>query len=222
MTQNLRFYLTCNHYFTLTPSQYFIMPAYVIYINGHPGVGKLTVARELQKLIPGSQVLHNHELIDPVEKRYSRGSAWYQMKRAEYRQERLRPIMEDSKLEDTKFIFTDSQMEYNECVGGYTDLALGEHGRRFYSVIIHCGLEENARRLALPGRGGSLNGKLTDVEILKDYRSEMSIHRFGDDDEIEIDVTSTAPEEAGRKIVNFVERREREGRSLEDEPSYYI
>ncbi|KAK3702436.1 hypothetical protein LTR37_014902 [Vermiconidia calcicola] len=200
------------------------MPAYVIYINGWPGVGKLTVARHLQKLIPGSQVLHNHELIDPVEKRYPRGSAKYQIKRAEYRQMRLRPIMEDAKLKDTVFIFTDSQTEHNECVGDYTDLGLGERGRRFYSVVLHCGMEENMRRLTMSGRGGSLNGKLTDGEVLKEYRSRGSILRFGDDDEVEIDVTDIEPEEASRRVYGFVERREREGRTEVDwdGPDYSI
>lgn len=117
------------------------MPAYVIYINGWPGVGKLTVALQLQKLIPGSyeylslpydgiltfldvlrQVLHNHELIDPVEKECRRGRAYYQQKRAEFRQRRLKPIKEDPRLRDTLYIFTDSQTEYNECVSDYTDL----------------------------------------------------------------------------------------------------
>ena len=198
---------------TEQPSSSTTMPAFVVYINGFPGVGKLTVAQHLQKLIPGSQVLHNHELIDPVEKHYPRGSAWYQMKRAEYRKERLQPIVEDPKLKDTVFIFTDSQSEHNECVGDYTDLCLGEHGRRFYSVVLHCEQEENIRRLKMPERGGSLNGKLTDVELLKEYRSKWSIWRFEDDDEIEIDVTDVKPEDAAKRIMDFVERREREGRS---------
>ncbi|KAK3720103.1 hypothetical protein LTR37_003926 [Vermiconidia calcicola] len=200
------------------------MPAYVIYINGWPGVGKLTVARQFQKLMPGSQVLHNHELIDPVEKRHPRGSARYQMKRAEYRQARLKPIMQDPKLKDTVFIFTDSQTEHSECVGDYTDLGLGERGRRIYSVVLHCEMEENMRRLAMAGRGGILNGKLTDVEVLKQYRSRGSILRFGDDDEVEMDVTDIEPEEAARRVYEFVERREREGRSEVDwdGPDYSI
>lgn len=200
------------------------MPAYVIYINGHPGVGKLTVALHLQRLLPSAVVLHNHELIDPVEKHYPRGSAWYQIKRSENRQERFKPIVEDPKLRDTVFIFTDSQTEHNDCVGDYTDLGLGEHGRRFYSVVLHCELEENIRRLTLPGRGGSFNGKLTDAEVLKEYRSKQSILRFGDDDEIEIDVTEVKPEEAARRIHEFVLGREREGRSEIDwdRPDYSI
>lgn len=58
-----------------------------------------------------------------------------------------------------------------------------------------------------------MNGKLTDVEILKDYRSRDSILRFEDDDEIEIDVTSVKPYDAAQMIRDFVDRREREGRS---------
>ena len=188
-------------------------PAYVIYINGHPGVGKLTIARHLQRLIPGSQILHNHELIDPVEIYYPRGSVRYLAKRSEYRQQRLKPIAEDPKLRDRVFIFTDSQSEYNDCVGDYTDLCLGEHGRRMYSVVLHCELDENCRRLTMPDRGGSLNGKLTDVSILKEYRSKWGILKFGDEDEIEVDVTELKASEAVERIREFVERREAEGRS---------
>lgn len=42
-------------------------PAPHIWINGFPGVGKLTVARELQRLIPGSILVDNHQLIDVVD-----------------------------------------------------------------------------------------------------------------------------------------------------------
>lgn len=193
------------------------MPAApVIYINAYPGVGKLTIARGLQPLLPNSQILHNHDLIDPVEARYPRGSASYWPKRAEYRKARLKPIMHDPELRDTLFIFTDSKTEYNECVGDYTDLTLGEFGRRFYSVVLHCEAGENERRLVLPGRGEAAgNGKLVDVEVLRGYRGQAGILRFGDEDEVEIDVTGISAEEAAGRIRGFVERREREGRSSE-------
>lgn len=43
-----------------------------IYINGYPGVGKLTVAEELKNIIPLSEVIDNHSLIDPVAREYER------------------------------------------------------------------------------------------------------------------------------------------------------
>ncbi|KAK5135117.1 hypothetical protein LTR08_005642 [Meristemomyces frigidus] len=136
-------------------------------------IGKLTVALALQPLLAGSHVLHNHELIDPVGKDHPRGGPYYQLKRAEYRQSRLKPIIHDHCLRDTIFIFTDSQTEHNECVGDYTELALSEHARRFYSVILHCEAKENERRLMMPGMGIEAgNGKLTDVEVLREYRAK--------------------------------------------------
>lgn len=37
-----------------------------IWINGFPAVGKLTIAKEVQRLVPGSVLIDNHSLIDPV------------------------------------------------------------------------------------------------------------------------------------------------------------
>jgi broad-specificity NMP kinase len=205
------------------------MPAPIIYINAMPGVGKLTIAKYLQPLLPGSHILHNHELIDPVEKHTPRSSARYQAMRAEYRQQRLKPIKEDPTLKDTIFIFTDSQTENNECVSDYTDLCVSTVdcgvGRRLYSVILECELEENERRLVLPGRGkGAGNGKLTDVGVLREYRSHRGVWKFEDEDEVVLDVTHMELEEAARRIVRFVEKREREGRSEVDcdEPDYSV
>nr|OQO18088.1 hypothetical protein B0A51_13102 [Rachicladosporium sp. CCFEE 5018] len=192
-------------------------PAYVICINGWPGAGKLAIARGLHQLIPDSQILHNHELIDPVEKHHARGSAEYYTKRGEYRRERLAPIAADPKLRDTVWIFTDSQTEYNECVADYAALAQGERGRRFYSVILNCEMNENERRLIAASRGGSSNGQLTDVQLLRDLRRSGSIWKFGNADEFEIDVTSIEPREAAEAIKSFVDKMELEtesGRSL--------
>lgn len=42
------------------------MPGYYIWINGFPGVGKLTVAKALYAMLPGSRLVDNHSLIDQV------------------------------------------------------------------------------------------------------------------------------------------------------------
>ena len=192
------------------------MVAFVIYINGWPGVGKLTVATALQPLIPGSQILHNHELIDPVENIYPRRSPYYHEKREEYRRYRLKPIAEDPKVRDTVFIFTDSQTDHNDCMSDYTDLGRGEHARRFYTVILECEQAENERRLVMSGRGNGVNGKLVDVDVLRKCRAGESSHIFEDTDEIVIDVTHIRAEEAAELISDFVARREVEGRCADD------
>ena len=57
---------------------------------------------------------------------------------------------------------------------------------------------------------------MTDVDVLREYRSPGGVHRFEDSDEIVLDVTRMKAEEAARKVKEFVERTEREGRSEEE------
>lgn len=38
----------------------------MVWINGFPGVGKFTIAKELHRLLPGSVLVDNHSLIDQV------------------------------------------------------------------------------------------------------------------------------------------------------------
>ncbi|KAJ4160860.1 hypothetical protein BFJ70_g13232 [Fusarium oxysporum] len=52
------------------------MPCFV-YINGFPGIGKLTIAKELQQLLPDSKVYHNHLVIDPIDALVERLSPGY-------------------------------------------------------------------------------------------------------------------------------------------------
>lgn len=61
---------------SLTPPMTVVQPT--IYINGFPGVGKLTVAKELQTLLPNAEVVDNHRLIDPVAAIYERSHPRYQ------------------------------------------------------------------------------------------------------------------------------------------------
>jgi hypothetical protein len=54
----------------------------LLWINGFPGSGKLTVARELVNLSGSELILiDNHQLIDPVEARMSRDHPDYQKER---------------------------------------------------------------------------------------------------------------------------------------------
>jgi len=57
----------------------------LVWINGFPGSGKLTVATAIAMLREGVIVLDNHKLIDPVEARISRTHPDYQRERQSYR-----------------------------------------------------------------------------------------------------------------------------------------
>lgn len=66
-------------------------PMPLVWINGFPGVGKLTVARELLKLYTNKQfvLVDNHQLIDPVAARFERDDPKYYAERRKERQNAL-------------------------------------------------------------------------------------------------------------------------------------
>ncbi|KAL8860484.1 MAG: hypothetical protein Q9178_003143 [Gyalolechia marmorata] len=49
-----------------------------VYINGYPGVGKYTIAKELAQMLPNAKLLDNHLFIDPVAAVYDRSMPEYQ------------------------------------------------------------------------------------------------------------------------------------------------
>lgn len=79
---------TAGYYphFSPLPITLFAMAAPLIWINGFPGAGKLTVARELGALHESFKIIDNHQLIDPVEARFSRSQPEYQPARKVERQ----------------------------------------------------------------------------------------------------------------------------------------
>ena len=56
-------------------------PAPLVWLNGFPGTGKLTVAKELVALGGNIILVDNHSMIDPVEARFPRTHAAYQAER---------------------------------------------------------------------------------------------------------------------------------------------
>ena len=81
-------------------------------------------------------------------------------------------------------------------------------------MILHCEAKENERSLVRPGRGSDTgNGKLTDAKVLRECRNREGIWTFGDDDEFEVDGTSTSAAEMAERVAKFVQQREKDGRS---------
>lgn len=70
---------------SLSDARHDAMAAPLIWINGFPGTGKLTIARELAGLDERIKVIDNHQLIDPVEARFPRSHPQYQAARKEER-----------------------------------------------------------------------------------------------------------------------------------------
>lgn len=181
------------------------MPEF-IYINGFPGVGKLTVANEVSKLIPGSRVFHNHLVIDPVAAVLDRGSRGYDELRAGFRRHALHTIATHQALRGTTFIFTDSRESSGVGSEGARDYqkAAEMRGVPFISIILHCGLSENLRRLESRNDISERGTKLTDGGVLRTIRETEEIFRFGGNLEKEVDTTYMRPSETAQMIVQHV------------------
>ncbi|KIJ56212.1 hypothetical protein M422DRAFT_239419 [Sphaerobolus stellatus SS14] len=180
-----------------------------IYINGHPGIGKLTIARELQKLIPNSKIVHNHLIIDLCRNIFQQGSPEYEALRTTVRTQILTSMTSSASRFTTTYLFTGSHMtaEFNP-IGGSVALQHSTHavdeGVPFISVILRCDEEEHLKRATMEERQGK---KLTDLTKIKAIRG-MDVFRFWDVDgvkEIELDVTKLQPAESAKIILQLVD-----------------
>lgn len=176
-----------------------------IYINGYPGIGKLTIAKELEKLVPNSKVYHNHLFIDPIAPLVDRHSPHYQDMRTSFRRHILNTIATSEATQQFTWIFTDSRSSSPIGITGAQDYknAADLRGVPFIPIVLHCQIQENMRRILSEGRGTG-NTKLTDLAVLKTIRLEEDIYTFGGPYELELDVTDITASEAAKKIYEHL------------------
>lgn len=188
------------------------MPQPIVYINGWPGVGKLTVARELgAKLGAGrTRLVHNHLLIDPAGAVLPRSSAGYQPLRRALRAAVFGSLATAPDTFDFIYVFTDFQS--SDGLGSavaqeYADAARAR-GCVFVPIIMTCSVRQNVIRAGGSDRIRDGHGKLTDLNLIMDMRTQegTGIASFGGDSELELDVTDIKPEEAAKIIAEHVEK----------------
>ncbi|KAH0541782.1 hypothetical protein FGG08_003737 [Glutinoglossum americanum] len=182
------------------------MPPPFIYINGYPGVGKLTIAKLLSNRIENSKVVDNHLLIDPVASVFDRSMNEYQPLRKLVRTNILYSIAASTSTKDVTWIFTDQQSssaQGSSAAQDYQNAATAKKSR-FISVILNCGLDENIKRLRESGRGGSVNTKLTNVAILRSIRENEDLYSFGGKDELQLDVSNLSAPQAVDLILDHL------------------
>lgn len=183
------------------------MPCF-IYINGYPGIGKLTIAKELQQLLPDSKVYHNHLLIDPIDALVERSSPGYHEMRTGLRRYVLNEIATSECTKDKTWIFTDAREVSAAGEMGAKDYeaAAIKRGVSFISIVLECEIGENIRRAINPTRVANIGAKLTDETILRPILENETIYRFGNETELVLDVTKLSSKEAALRIKEHVDR----------------
>ncbi|WP_332688282.1 AAA family ATPase [Bosea sp. (in: a-proteobacteria)] len=164
----------------------------IIHINGWPGVGKLTIARELAGLM-GARLLDNHTIINPAEALFERRDPLYRSLRQALRTTILAHV---AQMKPGVLILTDaiSDDAFDSAVfEDYRELAKNR-GAELVAVVLDCAPEINAQRLMAAGRAE--RRKLTDPAVLASLRASHRLLRAQGVPLIELDVGPLSPSEA--------------------------
>jgi len=174
------------------------LAGHIIHINGWPGTGKLTVGRLLAKRL-SARLVDNHTLLNPAEALFSRSDPLHASLRRQIRQSVFDHAVRADPAES--FVFTDALSDDEDdsaTFSWYRDLAAAR-GADLVAILLDCAPEENARRLASPGRSEAL--KLTDIAMLQRLRANYKLLRGLAERTIEIDTTGLLPDQTMARIL---------------------
>lgn len=164
----------------------------IIHINGWPGVGKLTIARELAGLMR-ARLFDNHTIINPAEALFERSDP---LNRSLRQALRTTILAYAAQMKPGVLILTDaiSDDAFDSAVfEDYRELAQ-RRGARLVAVVLDCAPEINAERLVAAGRAEQR--KLTNPAVLASLRASHRLLRAQAVPLIELDVGTLSPGEA--------------------------
>ena len=176
----------------------------IVNLNGWPGVGKLTIARELSKLIGGT-VLDNHTILNVGSAVARKGTPeFYAVVRA-VRAVAFGAIL---KLPPGVPVILTNVVARGGASGFLEEnwlsvVALAKaRNCSLFSVTLTCSAAENARRIAYPDRG--LVGKIQDVAVLTELTKTRTLFDEGAKFHLSIDNSDLSPMETAKRIEGWI------------------
>ena len=169
----------------------------LIFLHGMPGVGKLTVARELANLT-GFRLFNNHLTVDLVLSLFEFGSPPFIELRERVWLDTFAQACE-AKLEGLIFTFAFEKTVRAEFLPNVVKL-IESHGDEVVFVNLYCDSAELERRLTDPAR--EKFGKLTSLELFRQLNSNGTFDTPENiPNRLTIDTTSITPLEAAKRIA---------------------
>jgi cytidylate kinase len=174
----------------------------IIHINGHPGVGKLTVGRILAARI-GARLLDNHSIYNiALALTEFKSAAYYETLRATrtiaYR--RVLELPREIPIILTNAHFRDSTWG-NESWDAAIELARNRSSR-LLTVILDCAHEENARRIRSEDR--DLKRKPRDPTLVGGNAARRVLLDRDGDRLLRIDTTMLSAEDTAEQIARWI------------------
>lgn len=171
----------------------------LIFLFGLPGVGKLTVARELSNLT-GFKVFHNHLTVDLVTSLFEFGSENFINLREKIWLETFSEAIK-ANFDGLIFTFAPERTVPDDFPEKVRQL-LEENGGKVIFVELKCSLEELEKRLADPSR--SEFGKLNSLELFRELNSQGVFDSPKITADFVVDTTNFSPIETAQKIREYL------------------
>lgn len=169
----------------------------LIFLHGFPGVGKLTVSRELAALT-GFKLFHNHLTVDLVASVFDFGSEPFVVLRDKIWLEVFSEAVE-ADLPGMIFTFAYDPTVRNSFVGNAQSIVESSGGEVLF-VELTCSREELERRLTNHSRQEF--GKLTSLALFRELIDAGAFKNPGiPSNRVVLDITALSPNEAARLIV---------------------
>lgn len=182
----------------------------VVFLLGYPGMGKRTVGSRLAELLDG--VLVDNQLIHIPLLTLFKWDGKFLLPREIW--DRMVPIreavlgtIEDLAPKSNSYVFTNVLEDDDAGAVQYASIrSLAERrGSLFLSVMLHCDLEEQIRRIDMPDRIARMKG--SDPESYRWYRHNTALFQPPPDELLHIDTTRTDPTENAELIYQALLQR---------------
>ncbi|HEX8772010.1 MAG TPA: AAA family ATPase [Pyrinomonadaceae bacterium] len=169
----------------------------LIFLHGLPGVGKLTVARELAGLT-GFRLFHNHLTVDLVTSVFEFGSQpFVELRESIWLAVFSRAV--EAKVAGLIFTFAYDRTVRPDFIEKVRSVVESGGGEVLF-VGLKCSPDELERRIAHPSRGGF--GKLNSVEHFRELSAARAFVDPGIPPErLVLDITEVSAPEAARRIA---------------------
>lgn len=172
----------------------------LVFLFGLPGVGKLTVARELSNLT-GFKLFHNHLTVDLVTSLFEFGSESFINLREKIW---LETFSEAINANFSSLIFTFApEATVPEDFPDKVKNLLETNGGKVIFVELKCEIEELEKRLADSSRAKF--GKLNSVEFFRELNSKGIFDTPKITADFSVDTTNLSPLETAKEILNHIE-----------------
>ena len=178
----------------------------LVYLFGYPGVGKNTIAREME--IQSDLIAVQNHLISNAFRHIMR-----KQERADY--PRLEPLVKhhtmkawlnvldfiDGAIPERGLIFTSvlyddpDRIEYFDYIREWAR----HRSREFYPIRLNCSVDETIRRAQSPDR--DVEFKLTDAATLQNILATNDLLTPPDKNFLDLDITQLSPVAAAQKIL---------------------